>query len=179
MAKQTFVISGGGTGGHLYPALAIGKELQERTDVHIHYVGSKFGIEAEKFPLLNVEHTLLPIRGLQRSISLRSLGLNSLLPGRLLFSKIKTIKLFNDLNPSAVIGTGGYASALPLHTAVKKAIPFFIQEQNSFPGITTRHFSERAQTVFTAFPEVSDHLKKKTIFWQATLSVETLLMGIA
>ena len=120
MAKKIFIIAGGGTGGHLYPALAIGAELKKRTDAHIHYVGSTFGIEAEKLPAMNVEHTLLPIRGLQRSISLQSLGRNALLPVRFLSSKIKTHKLFSDLKPNAVIGTGGYASALPLYTAAKK-----------------------------------------------------------
>ncbi len=178
MAK-TFIVAGGGTGGHLFPALAIGAELKKRTDVNLHYVGSRFGMEAEKLPAMNVEFTLLPIRGLQRSISLESLGRNALLPGRLLASKIKTNKLFKDLNPDAVIATGGYASALPLHSAEKMNIPYFIQEQNSYPGITTRHFAENAETVFTAFPEVENHVKKKTVFSPATLSGGTLLRGIA
>lgn len=178
MAK-TFIIAGGGTGGHLFPALAIGAELKKRTDVNLHYVGSRFGMEAEKLPTMNVEFTLLPIRGLQRSISLESLGRNVLLPGRLLASNIKTNKLFKDLNPDAVIATGGYASALPLHSAEKMNIPYFIQEQNSYPGITTRHFAENAETVFTAFPEVENHVKKKTVFSPATLSGGTLLRGIA
>jgi UDP-N-acetylglucosamine--N-acetylmuramyl-(pentapeptide) pyrophosphoryl-undecaprenol N-acetylglucosamine transferase len=92
---------------------------------------------------------------------------------------MKTHKLFSDLKPNAVIGTGGYASALPLYTAAKKKIPFFIQEQNSYPGITTRHFAERAETVFTAFHEVDGFIKKKTVFSLATQSGKTLLMGIA
>ncbi len=178
MAK-TFIIAGGGTGGHLFPALAIGAELIKRTDVNIHYVGSRFGMEAEKFPAMKVEHTLLPIQGLQRSFSLQSLGRNALLPGRLLASKIKTNQLFNEIKPDAVIATGGYASALPLHFANKMNIPYFIQEQNSYPGITTRHFAENAEMVFTAFPEVENVVKKKTVFSQATQSDGTLLMGIA
>jgi UDP-N-acetylglucosamine--N-acetylmuramyl-(pentapeptide) pyrophosphoryl-undecaprenol N-acetylglucosamine transferase len=83
------------------------------------------------------------------------------------------------LKPDAVIGTGGYGSALPLYIASKSEIPFFIQEQNSYPGITTRHFAENAKTIFTAFPGVDIYLKKKTVFWQATQFGETLLMGIA
>ena len=94
-------------------------------------------------------------------------------------AKMKTNKLFDDLEPSAVIGTGGYASALPLHTAVKKGIPVFLQEQNSYPGITTRHFAESAETVFTAFSEVDGLIKKKTVSWPATRSGRTLLMGNA
>lgn len=178
MAK-TFIIAGGGTGGHLFPALAIGVELRKRTDATIHYVGSKFGMEAEKLLTMNIEYTLLPIRGLQRSISLQSLGRNALLPGRLISSKMKTNKLFKDINPDAVIATGGYASALPLHSAEKMNIPYFIQEQNSYPGITTRHFAENAETVFTAFPEVENHVKKKTVFSPAIPSDGILLMGIA
>jgi UDP-N-acetylglucosamine--N-acetylmuramyl-(pentapeptide) pyrophosphoryl-undecaprenol N-acetylglucosamine transferase len=176
---RSFIIAGGGTGGHLYPALAIGSELQKRSDANVHYVGSTFGIEADKLPNLNVDHTLLPIRGLQRSFSLQSLGRNALLPSRILASKMKTNKLFDDLEPSAVIGTGGYASALPLHTAVKKGIPVFLQEQNSYPGITTRHFAESAEIVFTAFPEIDGLIKKKTVSWPATRSGRTLLMGNA
>ncbi len=179
MASKTFIIAGGGTGGHLYPALAIGAELQKRSDARVHYVGSTYGIEADKLPKMNVDFTLLPIRGLQRSLSFQSLGRNMLLPGRLLTSKMKTNKLFSDLKPNAVIGTGGYASALPLHTAAKKGIPYFIQEQNSYPGITTRHFAEHAEIVFTAFPEVDGLIKKKTVSWQATLSGRTLRMGNA
>jgi len=178
MGKK-FIIAGGGTGGHLFPALAIGDELRSRGDHSIHYVGSYFGIEAKKLPQLDVEHTLLPIRGLQRSISLRSFGRNLLLPGRLISSKMKTRSIFNSFQPDAVIGTGGYASALPLHTAKKNGIPHYIQEQNSFPGMTTRHFAENAEIVFTAFNEVEDHLKKKTVFKPETPFVGTLLMGIA
>jgi len=179
MGKLTFIIAGGGTGGHLFPALAIGSELNNQANVNVHYVGSKFGMEAEKLPAMDVEHTLLPIRGLQRSFSLQSLGRNILLPGRLLSSKLKTQRLFEQLKPDAVIGTGGYASALPLYTASKNDIPYFIQEQNSYPGITTRHFSEGAEAVFTAFEDVSKYLKKKTFFWQETQLGKTLYMGIA
>lgn len=178
MAK-TFIIAGGGTGGHLFPALAIGEELNSRENIAVHYVGSTFGIEAEKLPQLDLKHTLLPIRGLQRSISMRSLGRNALLPGRIISSKIKTRTLFNKLQPDAVIGTGGYASALPLYTAVKNEIPIFIQEQNSFPGLTTRHFAEKAEAVFTAFKEVDDLIKKKTVCRSATQFAGTLLTGIA
>lgn len=173
---RSFIIAGGGTGGHLYPALALGEELHKRSDARVHYVGSTFGIEADKLPKMNVRHTLLPIRGLQRSFSLHSLGRNALLPYRLLTSKMKTNKLFSDLKPNAVIGTGGYASALPLHTAAKRGIPIFLQEQNSYPGMTTRHFAEHAEIVFTAFPEVDGLIKKKTVSWPATRSGRTLLM---
>lgn len=176
---KNIIISGGGTGGHFYPALAIGNELMSRGNFCVHYVGSTFGIEAEKLAALNVDYTLLPIRGLQRSFSWRSLGRNLLLPGRLLASKIMTKKLFEKINPVAVIGTGGYASALPLHIAVKKEIPVFIQEQNSYPGITTRYFAAYAQTVFTAFSEVEKYVKKKIVCRLVTRSAKTSQQGNA
>lgn len=179
MDKLKFIIAGGGTGGHLFPALAIGEELNDRTGADIHYIGSKYGIEAEKLPESNLKHTLLPIRGLQRGFSVSSISINLLLPGRLLVSRIKTKSFVDEYQPDALIGTGGYASALPLYIARRKNIPYFIQEQNSYPGMTTRYFAENAETVFTAYEEVEKHIKKKTSFWRETRFEKTLLLGIA
>ncbi len=173
MDKDTFIIAGGGTGGHLYPALAIGQKLAECTGTNIHYVGSRFGIEADKIPMMNLNHTLLPIRGLQRGFSCTALGRNMLLPGRLLKSQLQMKKLFSKLHTKAVIGTGGYGAALPLYTARQQKIPYFIQEQNSIPGITTNHFAADAEIVFTAYNAVQSHLKKKTVSWSAIQSGKT------
>ena len=85
--SMNIIISGGGTGGHLYPALAIGDEIMVRHPLaNIHYVGSTFGIEKEVLPVKNVNHSLLSIRGFQRSLNLGSIGKNLLLPGRLIVS---------------------------------------------------------------------------------------------
>ncbi|MFQ6677241.1 MAG: glycosyltransferase [Fidelibacterota bacterium] len=179
MAKLQFLISGGGTGGHLFPALAIGEELRDRTGADIHYVGSRFGIEAKILPGRSLMYTLLPIRGLQRGTSWSSFGKNLQLPGQLIRSKMKTNALMKKLQPNAVIGTGGYASALPLFVARQQNIPYFIQEQNSFPGITTKYFAESAEIVFTSFNEVENFIKKKT-FFQPEIQFEKILpMGIA
>lgn len=155
MAKSLqFLISGGGTGGHLFPALAIGAEIQSRKpEGLIHYVGSVFGLEANLFPEKNIDYSLLPIRGLQRGWSPAAWGKNSLLPFRLLLSWKKMKDIFRKINPAVVIGTGGYASALPLYIAQKQNIPTIIQEQNSYPGITTRRFAEKAEKVCIAFKE--------------------------
>ncbi|MAI86527.1 MAG: undecaprenyldiphospho-muramoylpentapeptide beta-N-acetylglucosaminyltransferase [Candidatus Marinimicrobia bacterium] len=156
MENMNILIAGGGTGGHLFPALAIGEEILSRnSNIKIHYVGSAFGLESKVFPIKDVWHTLLPIRGIQRDLSLKSLLRNSLLPFRILRSFHKTNNLINDFSPDIIIGTGGYASALPLLVAStnKKNIPIILQEQNSFPGITTKWFAKRAKKVCVAFKD--------------------------
>ena len=166
MRDFRILIAGGGTGGHLFPALAIGEEILSRNPhTKIHYVGSIFGLESKVFPIKDVWHTLLPIRGIQRDLSIKSLFRNSLLPLRIILSFYKTNILINDFKPDIVIGTGGYASALPLLVASKhkKDISIIIQEQNSFPGITTKWFSSRAKKICVAFKDSFMDLPGKTI----------------
>ena len=166
MANRKILIAGGGTGGHLFPALAIGEEIHRREPkAKVHYVGSNFGLEARVFPVKDVWHTLLPIRGFQRGISFQSIGRNILLPGRIIRSMLKVRSLLNHFLPDVVVGTGGYASALPLYMASKKEkyLPIVLQEQNSFPGITTRWFAQKAKAVCVAFSEANNHLEKETI----------------
>lgn len=159
-----FVIAGGGTGGHLYPALALGAGLQERDPAcRVHYVGSRYGIEKRQFAARQLDHTLLPIRGFQRGLNLRSLALNLLFPARVLHSYLLSKHLLEKLQPRVVIGVGGYASGLPLLAAVKQGIPTLIQEQNSYPGFTTRRLAGRVDRVCIAFPEAGRGLKKKTL----------------
>ena len=163
-SSLNIVISGGGTGGHLFPALAIGDELQSQNpNILIHYIGSKFGIEKDVLPIKNVQHSLLPIRGLQRSLDFNSLGKNILLPGRIISSLSKIKQIFNEIKPRLVIGTGGYASALPLREGINRNIPTLIQEQNSFPGITTRWFANNVNKVCIAFEEAQSMIKKQCI----------------
>lgn len=154
MDNYRIIIAGGGTGGHLFPAIAIGEEIKERLPAaEIHYIGSDFGLEAKVYPVKDLLHTLLPIRGLQRGISISSILKNLILPYRVLKSLIKVKKLFNDFKPTLIIGTGGYASAIPLLMAKiqKNSIPIILQEQNSFPGLTTRWFSSSASLICAAF----------------------------
>ena len=154
MDNFRIIIAGGGTGGHLFPAIAIGEEIKERfPKAEIHFIGSDFGLEAKVFPVKDLLHTLLPIRGLQRGLTLGSILKNLTLPYRLLRSLLKVSTLFKEFDPTLVIGTGGYASALPLFMATmqKKSIPIVLQEQNSFPGITTRWFSKKANLICAAF----------------------------
>jgi len=143
------MIAGGGTGGHLYPALAIGEEIMKRTNkVKVHYIGSEFGLEANILPNKGLSHTLLPISGFQRSLSINSILKNLALCVRIPISIKKIKSLFDKMDPKVVIGTGGYASAIPIKVGIKRNIPTMIQEQNSYPGLTTRLFAKKATTVF-------------------------------
>ena len=160
------IIAGGGTGGHLFPAIAIGEELKDRFPLaKIHYVGSDFGLESKVFPVKDLLHTLTPIRGLQRGFSLNSFLKNLVLPFRIISSLIKLRKLFKEFQPNLVVGTGGYASALPLLMAImqKNSLPIILQEQNSFPGLTTRWFSKKATLICTAFKTEHNYFNHKTV----------------
>lgn len=155
--NKRFIIAGGGTGGHLFPALAIGEKLQ-LLGAKIHYVGSKYGIESQILPKKKLDHTLLNIRGISRHISIQSILRNILFPFRFVLSFIKSILLILNFKPDAVIGTGGYSSGLPLLSAVLLSIPTLIHEQNSFPGITTRKLASRVNAVCIATPDSEKYL---------------------
>ena len=154
-----FMIAGGGTGGHLYPALAIGAEITNRKpEATVHYIGSKFGLEARVLPERGLSHTLLPISGLQRSFSARSLGRNLLLLGRVPLALLKVRSLCKTLDPNVIVGTGGYASALPIKVGIGRKIPTVIQEQNSYPGLTTRLFAEAATAVYVGSSDIGAYV---------------------
>lgn len=165
MDKQlTVLIAGGGTGGHLYPAIAIGELMHTKyPNIKVHYMGSKFGIEATVLPVKALQHTLLPIRGFQRGYNLQSFSRNLLLPWRLYNSMRIARKTIKQLKPDIVVGTGGYASAIPLKLSVKRNIPIVLQEQNSHPGITTKYFAEKAKQICIAFEAAKDELNENTI----------------
>ena len=149
MGKMIF-ITGGGTGGHLFPAISIGEELINKGFLII-YIGSKYGIEKKYFKENKLNHYLLNIKGIQRNLSFKSIINNILLPYRFTVSYILSIALIKKHKPVAVIGTGGYASALPLIAAKHLNIPIMIQEQNSIPGITTKLMSKNAKKIFLGF----------------------------
>ena len=166
------IIAGGGTGGHLFPAIAIGEEIKERIpNAQIHFVGSNFGLEAKVYPVKDLLHTLLPIRGLQRSISIDSFLKNLLLPFRLIRSLLKLRILFKEFSPQLVIGTGGYASAIPLLMATRQnpTVPIVLQEQNSYPGLTTKWFAKKASLICTAFNIDKNNLNKRVILTGNTI----------
>lgn len=162
--QLSVLIAGGGTGGHLYPAIAIGEALQTSLpESNIHFIGSNFGIEAQVLPVKRLPHTLLPIRGLQRNLNIKALGRNILLPWRLLKSMVLAKRAIKQLKPDVVVGTGGYASAIPLKIAIRQNIPIILQEQNSFPGITTKYFANDAQKICVAFEDAKVKLGSNTV----------------
>ncbi|MFC1535533.1 undecaprenyldiphospho-muramoylpentapeptide beta-N-acetylglucosaminyltransferase [Candidatus Neomarinimicrobiota bacterium] len=150
------MLAGGGTGGHLYPALAIAQGLRGLdANCDIRFVGSKYGLEAKVLPQKNEVFYPLNIRGLQRSISPIALGRNLRLPWRFAVSYLRCQTILRQFKPQVVVGTGGYASALPILAAQRKGIPTLLHEQNSYPGLTTRKLTSRASVVCLTYETTS------------------------
>ncbi len=156
MAKHhkniNIIISGGGTGGHIFPALAIANELKKRKpQANILFVGAKNRMEMEKVPAHGYPITGLWISGINRRQKWR----NWSFPLKLISSILKAKKLIHDFKPDVVIGTGGFASGPVLLAAQQKNIPTFIQEQNSYPGITNKLLSKKALKIYTAYDNLT------------------------
>jgi UDP-N-acetylglucosamine--N-acetylmuramyl-(pentapeptide) pyrophosphoryl-undecaprenol N-acetylglucosamine transferase len=150
------VFAGGGTGGHLYPALALADALRaEAPDVAVHFVGARRGVEARVLPQKGLPFTLLPIEPLSRAHLARNWRV---LPA-LARSVAAVARLFRAFRPQLVVGTGGYASAPACIWAVVRRIPVALQEQNAWPGATTRLLARRAKQVHLGFPEAERHLR--------------------
>ena len=147
MKPYKFIISGGGTGGHLYPALAIADELRSRyKTADILFVGALGKIEMNKVPEAGYRIIGLWIDGIQRSYSFRNL----IFPAKLIFSLLKSISILIKFRPDVVVGTGGFASGPLLFMAGLFKIPTLIQEQNSYPGITNKLLSKIVKTIAVA-----------------------------
>jgi UDP-N-acetylglucosamine--N-acetylmuramyl-(pentapeptide) pyrophosphoryl-undecaprenol N-acetylglucosamine transferase len=154
------IISGGGTGGHIFPALAIANEIKKRfPDTDILFVGAKGRMEMEKIPA-----NAYPIEGLWISgINRKSLWKNFAFPFKLLSSVLKAKKIIRKFKPDFVVGTGGFASGPVLYAAQQKGIPTFIQEQNSYPGITNKLLSKKANRIYTAYDNLERFFEKEKI----------------
>jgi UDP-N-acetylglucosamine--N-acetylmuramyl-(pentapeptide) pyrophosphoryl-undecaprenol N-acetylglucosamine transferase len=143
-----FIISGGGTGGHIYPAIAIADELKSRyPNSEFLFVGAKDRMEMEKVPKAGYQIEGLWISGLQRSLNIKNL----MFPFKLISSMIKSRSIIKKFKPDVAIGTGGYASAPLLRVASKRGIPCLIQEQNSHAGITNKWLSNKVKRICTAY----------------------------
>lgn len=150
------LFAGGGTGGHLYPGLAIARAMKRASpQVDPFFVGALRGIEKTVLPETEFPHELLDLHPLYRSRPWENW--KTLRGGVSAWGELG--RIVSASRPSVVVGTGGYASGLALAYAATHGIPYVIQEQNSFPGLTTRFFSRYAKQVHLGFPEASAHLK--------------------
>lgn len=149
------LLAGGGTGGHLYPALALGAALEAAVPgVETYFVGARRGIEARVLPGRGVRYTLLPLEPLRRSRIWENWRLIPATIGSLFGLR----RLFRAFRPALVVGTGGYASGLVCAYALWRRVPLAIHEQNSYPGLTTRVLARWARQVYLGFPEAARHL---------------------
>ncbi len=160
MTKHKFILSGGGTGGHIYPAIAIANELKYRfPDAEFLFVGAKDKMEMQKIPQAGYQIKGLWIAGLQRKISLRNL----MFPFKVVDSLWKARKILREFKPDVVIGTGGFASGPLLKMASIMRFPTVIQEQNSFPGITNKLLAKNANVICVAYENLERFFPKHKI----------------
>jgi UDP-N-acetylglucosamine--N-acetylmuramyl-(pentapeptide) pyrophosphoryl-undecaprenol N-acetylglucosamine transferase len=156
MSNLKIVISGGGTGGHIYPAIAIAKKILEKNkDSKILFVGAKGRMEMEKIPEEGFSIIGLDVVGIQRSLSLKSIFKNLKFPFFLLKSLNNAKKILEDFKPDVVVGVGGYASGPTLRMAHSLNIPTLIQEQNSYAGLTNKWLSKKANKICVAYENMS------------------------
>jgi UDP-N-acetylglucosamine--N-acetylmuramyl-(pentapeptide) pyrophosphoryl-undecaprenol N-acetylglucosamine transferase len=154
------LISGGGTGGHVFPAIAIAEALKRKVqDIDILFVGAKGKMEMEKVPLAGFPIKGLWISGFQRNFSLRNL----LFPVKLIWSLIAASRIIARFKPDVVIGVGGYASGPTCKMAARRKIPVVLQEQNSFPGITNKMLARDASKIFVAYEGMEKYFPKEKI----------------
>ncbi|MGI4805185.1 MAG: undecaprenyldiphospho-muramoylpentapeptide beta-N-acetylglucosaminyltransferase [Janthinobacterium lividum] len=147
MAKR-IIISGGGTGGHIFPAIAIADALKKlHPDTELLFVGANGRMEMEKVPAAGYKIEGLDIAGFQRGSILKNLSL----PFKILSSVNKAKSIIKNFKPDAVVGVGGYASGPLLYAASTKNVPILIQEQNSYAGITNKWLAKKAKTICVAF----------------------------
>ena len=150
--KLRVIISGGGTGGHIFPAISIAGKLKEANpDTEILFVGAEGRMEMEKVPAAGYKIVGLPMAGLKRQLDLEGLRHNLRVPGKPTRSVRLAGKILDEFKPDIAIGVGGYASAPLLWQAERKKIPTLIQEQNGFAGLTNKILGRRAGCICVAY----------------------------
>lgn len=159
--KLKVLLSGGGTGGHIFPAIAIADEIKKRfPDAEFLFIGANGKMEMEKVPQAGYKIEGIDIAGIDRGNILSNLGL----PFKILKSLSKSKKIIKNFAPDFAVGTGGFASGPALYEASKMGIPIFIQEQNAHAGVTNKILSKKAKAVFTAYPKVEGFPAEKIKF---------------
>lgn len=148
MSRYRFILSGGGTGGHIYPAIAIANALRQKfPDAQFLFVGANDKMEMEKVPQAGYDIEGLWISGIQRKLTLSNLAF----PLKLISSLSRSKKIIKSFKPDLVIGTGGFASGPLLRMAASMKVPCVLQEQNSYPGITNKWLAPKVEKIFVAY----------------------------
>ena len=156
------LMSGGGTGGHIFPAIAIADEIQKRfPDAEFLFLGATGKMEMEKIPQAGYKIEGLNIAGFDRGNLLKNVNL----PFKVISSLIKARKIIKDFQPDFAVGTGGFASGPALYIASMMGVPIFVQEQNSLPGKTNVFLAKKAKAVFTAYPNMEKYFPNSETFF--------------
>jgi len=159
-AKLNIIISGGGTGGHIFPAISIGKAIKQlQPDANILFIGATGKIEMDKVPAAGFNIIGLPVRGFERKFSFNTL----VVVFKLIAALIKSFQIMLKFKPHAVIGVGGYASGPIMFVASLFRKPIFIQEQNSHAGVTNKILSKRAKKIYVAYEGMEKYFAKEKI----------------
>lgn len=173
--KIKVLLSGGGTGGHIFPAIAIADEIRKRfPDAEFLFIGANGKMEMEKVPQAGYKIQGLNIAGFNRGNLLKNIGL----PFKLISSLLKAKKIIKEFKPDFAIGTGGFASGPALFVAAKMGIPTFIQEQNSLPGKTNTANGKKAKAVFTAYPNMEKFFPNSKVFFLGNPIRENIVSGM-
>ena len=175
MGKLKVIISGGGTGGHIFPALSIANELKAQfPDVDILFVGALGKMEMERVPAAGYPIIGLPVMGLPRKASLKIFRFMWML----FKSMQKARRVINDFNPDVAIGVGGFASGPVLKAAVRKGIPAILQEQNSYAGVTNKLLSSKVRKICVAYPNMERYFPKNKIVLTGNPVRQNLLLPV-
>ncbi len=154
------LFAGGGTAGHINPALAIADYIKERhPDAEISYIGTAEKLEAKLVPQKGYDFYTIKVAGFSRSLSLKGIAHNISAAKKAVTSSIESKKLIKKINPDVVIGTGGYVSGPVLRAAQQLGYKTAIHEQNAFPGVTTKMLAPKADAVMLAMPQAEKYLK--------------------
>jgi len=173
--KLKVLLSGGGTGGHIFPAIAIADEIKRRfPDAEFLFIGANGKMEMEKVPQSGYKIEGLNIAGFDRGNLLKNIGL----PFKLISSLLKAKKIIKEFKPDFAIGTGGFASGPALFMAAKMEIPTFIQEQNSLPGKTNTANGKKAKAIFTAYPDMDKFFPNSKVFFLGNPIRENIISGM-
>ena len=158
--SKNIIISGGGTGGHIFPAISIANALKEiDPEINILFVGALGKIEMEKVPAAGYDIIGLPVAGLQRRLTLKNVSFIF----KLINSLRKSKQIIKEFKPDVVVGVGGYASGPVLKVANQKGIPTLIQEQNSYAGITNKLLAKKARKICVAYEGMEKYFPKEKI----------------